>query len=624
MPSDAAPVGAIPIFIAGTPVLFFRFNRTAVPDNAPRPHAHARHLRWAGLAGRWFETAGFGAGGEGVIRLVHRPRRPGTHRVMQRSGPVMDPAAHFKLTADPFSARGGLPPGNGPLAQAAEDLMTAIRRGERLINLVGGAGTERALLLGRAEAALTEAGVSVRRLAAADAGILMANRDADAVLVEDLYGDSSDVRAALQALATQIIKPAIVFAAEAPLFPGGEASLVRVPALTEDAARRYLAERLSAVGGDPSLFSGEAVEALVRAARGSLTRLRVLAGNALLDAALEDAHQVDAAHVGHAAAMLPAVHVADTAEAADREPAAAMAAEEGPEEPAPSIEPAPVSIDLTPAPRLMAEPAPVPAADRTAIDDGRDANVTSFLTNYTPDEPYHDEEAEHRSVLGLPGRKRWVFAGALAIAVLAAALLQWGGLTTKLFPRGDDTQAAATMTAEADAVRRPQLPLPIEEDAADADPVTLPETATGGAASPDGEDRTLPGESDADPLDAETAEVDLGSDVDTEEARPPLHVIVHYADGRTGARDRAESVAAYLRARGYDVASLRPAGFNIGRGSTRYFHSEDADRTEALNVQVTRVLTSLGADSSQVMDMTTATSAPAEGAVEVWVPSVPG
>lgn len=540
----------------------------------------------------------------------------------------MDPAAHFGLTADPFSARGGLPPGDGPLAQAAEDLMTAIRRGERLINLVGGAGTERALLLGRAEAALAEAGVSVRRLAAADAGILMANREADAVLVEDLYGNSSDVRAALQALATQIIKPAIVFAAEAPLFPGGEASLVRVPALTEDAARGYLAERLSAVGGDPNLFSEEAVAALVRAARGSLTRLRVLAGNALLDAALEDGRQVDAAHVGHAAAMLPAVHVADTAEDVDAEPAAAVESEAGSGEAAPSIEEAPSSIDLTPAPRLMAEPdpapAPVPAADGTAIDEGRDANVTSFLTNYTPDEPYHDEEREHPSVLGLPGRKRWVFAGALAIAVLAAALLQWGGLTARLFPRGDDTQAAAAMTADADAVRMPALPLPSEEDAADADPVTLPDTATGGAAPPDGEDRGIPDESDADRSDAETAEVDLESGVDTEEAPPPLHVIVHYADGRTGARDRAESVAAYLRARGYDVASLRPAGFNIGRGSTRYFHSDDADRTEALNVQVTRVLTSLGADSSQVMDMTTASSPPAEGAVEVWVPSVPG
>jgi len=79
---------------------------------------------------------------------------------------------------------------------------------------------------------------------------------------------------------------------------------VRLQPFSAEESGAYLAHRLSRAGGDTSLFTAEAVDALYRYSGGVLRVLNTLADNAMFEASLDKAAQLGAEHVTAAAAQL--------------------------------------------------------------------------------------------------------------------------------------------------------------------------------------------------------------------------------------------------------------------------------------------------------------------------------
>jgi general secretion pathway protein A len=79
---------------------------------------------------------------------------------------------------------------------------------------------------------------------------------------------------------------------------------VQLRAMDANGSARYLAARLRAAGGEPSLFRKEALRALVELSAGVPRTLNTLADQALFEAKLEERDAVERAHVEAAAAEL--------------------------------------------------------------------------------------------------------------------------------------------------------------------------------------------------------------------------------------------------------------------------------------------------------------------------------
>ena len=510
----------------------------------------------------------------------------------------MNVAEHFGLERDPF-ARGGEGSADSPvLRRALAEALDALRQGARLINLVGPAGSGKDVLLGRLQGELLDLGLRVRRLTAADEEELAAARDDDVLLVDELRGDlQAALRAALD-LGQRLIRPSLVIASLEPLGFGdagaADCTTVELSPLSAEEARTYLADRVAA-GGRRDLFTGAALDRIVEAAEGSRRRLRVLAGNALLDAALEGSDLVTDLHAGRAAAMLPGRSAAQQEGSAPESSAAGGAQ---PAELPPTAEEDP-----------LAEEEPVAAPPHIAVKPADSAVAAS--------EPEEDEEPASRS-----GWSRFAPLLALAAAIVAALVFfasppGTGFLSnTGILQEGRDSAPsngapeAAARGSDAGAATPPageMVALPQMAPSADVSANAGAEIEVEGS---DSEPEVLPG-----PIEAAAQEAPVPASTAT-----PPRVYVHFSAAEPGSRARADAVAAYLRANGYDVADLRPVDFNIGRGSTRYFFAGDEDAARPLNEAVSRAFNAQGLDSSRVMDMTTYSPSPDRGTVEVWVP----
>ena len=185
--------------------------------------------------------------------------------------------------------------------------------------------------------------------------------------------------------------------------------------------------------------------------------------------------------------------------------------------------------------------------------------------------------------------------GSAAVAAGAVALI----MLTPIPERRSDAAPATGISAAVQPVRR-VVPPPLAAPAV-ADGDTAPATA-GQVTEPQAE----PATAEAEPA-----------------APAPPRIAIRYDGSRDNGAALADTLAAALRAQGFEVADTSPAPFGVGRASARYFAPADRDSVNEVNRTVTAFLTGRGADASQVMDMTTNATLGRAGTIEVWLPGTP-
>jgi hypothetical protein len=221
--------------------------------------------------------------------------------------------------------------------------------GDRLITIIGEAGTGKTLLLADLARALRARGRTVRLLhgrgghqpgpAEDPADIILvdeADRASDRELAELLGRGGTHILAGLPSLGPRLNALGV-----------GTTVLPLAP-LSPEEVPRFLAARLVAAGEPPDLLGPDAVRELTARSGGKPRLLNNLAGAALFGASLDGASQATARHVAEAAALQ-----------LDDAPAMPDLAAEGPERVA-GTAPDPAQGPVPRADRLEFPPAPVP------------------------------------------------------------------------------------------------------------------------------------------------------------------------------------------------------------------------------------------------------------------------
>jgi hypothetical protein len=108
-------------------------------------------------------------------------------------------------------------------------------------------------------------------------------------------------------------------------------------------------------------------------------------------------------------------------------------------------------------------------------------------------------------------------------------------------------------------------------------------------------------------------------------AMPPAaasgpRVFVHYTAFEPGADARARRLASYLQTRGFRVADLRAVRFSIPDSSIRYFFERDLEQASALRDDLSEFFGN-GGEPVEIEDFTHFRPKPAQGNLEVWLPS---
>lgn len=218
----------------------------------------------------------------------------------------MDQASLLALSRNPFAPTRNpadrIP--NRHFERALGEIVARVRRGERLIPLLGAPGTGKTLLLEAVRRALDDGIVPVRSIGRGDL-LVSALTEKPALLLVD-EGERADV--ATLARLTQGDWPSTVVIAFARLPEGMVAGqAVQLRSLAPRDARAHVVGHLARTGRQ-ALFSRGALDALVDAAEGNPRTLSLIAGSALFVAQTADASGVDADHVRSAVAMRGRLH----------------------------------------------------------------------------------------------------------------------------------------------------------------------------------------------------------------------------------------------------------------------------------------------------------------------------
>jgi len=477
-------------------------------------------------------------------------------------GHRIDAGQPFGLSRDPFSPT--LDPGEAfesrAFRDAREAAMRELRQGARLVALVGAAGTGKTLLLRSLERALAMDGRRVRRVDRGDLAGGAPTADADVLLIDEADRIDDAGLVALSRAVADPAQPAVVLAAvrrrfdhlAGPVLP----RTVTLEPLSPTDARELVADRIRRAGGDSALFAPGALSAITYAAAGSPAQLRLFGAAALFQATLDGASRVDMCHARRAIAMKKGI-AEDAVAAPEPEPMLVRAVL--PVDVSPRAErgaPIEVTAAVTEsgAPAVVdapAEPAPSPEPDPVPV-----AAVAE------PAPPAPDAPAWRRPALAA--------GGAALLAAVAAFVALRDAPTSVGRTRVEPAPVAAAPPTAAPAPPR-TVPLPAREA-----PTEPPREA---AVSPDPEPAPVVAAPVPEPEPAAPVAVPSPADA----APPPAATIVlNYAADQPGAAEAADRVAALLRARGHEVASVRGVPGRIGSASARH-EGVDATTVEAVN-----------------------------------------
>ncbi len=525
---------------------------------------------------------------------------------------TMDIATYFGLTGTPFSGPASAERllESGPFRTAREDILAAIGRGARLITLIGEEGMGKELLLNGLETQLKRKALSVHRAMTPAMAPAQAVASADILLLDETGQPEAEALAAVERLATRIVKPAIVIGATRSLFAAADGRLdIRLEPLGDADARGFILQAMQAVGGGTGIFSDAALDHIIMAAEGLPRRLRILSTNALFDAAFAAAERVESEHVNSALSSLPHMPKSEDVSAAPLNmtlpavditatPVLSASVKAGSGIPGPVI---PIAHPTAPPPPMSAGDAPI-------------VPMRGFEDQAQTDRAYADQEHMDRDELSEDARafpwSRIAVGGGLATGVAAAVA------AFLLIPADD----AAAPVAKAGPSAAP----PVEIAAADVvsqDEALPPVRENAGAEGKAEPEPPLPAQTLSEPATAAQSEQMAVSDTAAEPAEPEVpDILIRYTEGQADSVSLARDVAALLRARGYNVRDMAPAPFGVGRASTRYFAAETSEAGEDINRALSGLLMAKGHDRAQVMDMTSARGPSLTDVIEIWVP----
>jgi hypothetical protein len=214
----------------------------------------------------------------------------------------------FGLRHDPFGPASGVS-GCGvalSMLEVADRLVAAVRRGDPLIVLVGRPGMGKTLLLNRLEQICRADGIGVCSIARGDMAHQAFGTTAQLLIIDEADTINAATMRALAPGAPGATARTMVIAATRPdlhrIAGDVVATIIDLRPLDPVEAHHFLAARAE-VAGRPDLFAPDALDVIVEAGRGSPRLLRVLAGAAMFQAAVDEATQITAAHASLAATM---------------------------------------------------------------------------------------------------------------------------------------------------------------------------------------------------------------------------------------------------------------------------------------------------------------------------------
>ncbi len=202
--------------------------------------------------------------------------------------------SHFGFHSSPFSASSGLHLLPHVLA-ASHAVLDALTNGARTILLHGAAGTGKTATLSHLAELLVRNGESVQLPAPEQVREGKCHHDVDYLLIDEAQSLSQDsLKQLVKARADSGIATILVAhdSSAAMLRPLVD-HIVRLEGLSLKGADSYLREHILFAGGDPNLFTAQAVARLAQVADGSVWRLRSLAGTALVNAMFAGRQHVD-------------------------------------------------------------------------------------------------------------------------------------------------------------------------------------------------------------------------------------------------------------------------------------------------------------------------------------------
>jgi hypothetical protein len=217
----------------------------------------------------------------------------------------LDVARHFGLVRVPF--RAVIAPEDawpcGPFAAAVKLVLSRLDEAARVVALVGPAGSGKSLALRTIAKHLESTGKRVEQVGRPDQ-LGPELPDGGVLLVDEADATEPDALRTLEAAARRGVQ--LVVAGEgsflARLDPTLLGSPVRLSPLNAAEARAFVADRFARTGRD-DLFDPPAVDHVLASGNGLPRRIGMLAGAALLEAALDGADAVAVEHVERARAM---------------------------------------------------------------------------------------------------------------------------------------------------------------------------------------------------------------------------------------------------------------------------------------------------------------------------------
>lgn len=481
---------------------------------------------------------------------------------------MSDVARHFGLAVDPFGPDSEAP-GSAAFTRALDELGARLRNGARLVAVEGEPGTGRSRLLRLAAERLAE-GRPVTRIGLTRHVDLNGRRLSFVDEAEALTPE------ALQRLIAQSSGKggALIVA----LAPGQSATLrepvepIRLALLTPAESCEYIADHLARAGAPANLFDPGAIATLAVAGGGEPRRTRRLAGLAMVEAMLDGASAVFAAHAR-----------------------AAIAAD----------------------PQARPEPAPraTPAAERSSR---RPATLRPGLPRRRQPLFALIAFAALLAIAALiwPPRARRAEPGPPAATIAAATP------SSRSAPRS--LQHAAPPARRDEAVTQPAMP-PLET----AEPAPVPDPAP--PARPSAKSPTARRTDDRKPSPARAPTGKMPRDLlaqlptpratalapatraaEPVPARP--RVLVHYWPWDA---DPAKDVSYALARRGWHILRLIPVNVRVMRASTRYFYAADAADARALAADLADELD----EPVDPRNFTASATRPGRRTLEIWLPT---
>lgn len=510
---------------------------------------------------------------------------------------MLDMSNHFGLGTNPFGADTDDVDG-ASFQRALDELLARLRNGARLVVIEGESGSGRTRLMRKAATRIAGDGRTARLVQHAQ--LLGTEKDADVIFIDEAQGVNPRELAAHIDGSEQAGARSVVLA----LGVGGAHALPRavqpiaLAPLSEAESGRFIAEHLKRAGGRAELFTPAAVATIANAAKGAPRRLRLIAGLAMVEAALDGAARVDEVHARATLGRLPN--------------GAAMPA------PGPAAE-------KRKAPEAVRPPTPSrPPSQPLAAPSLKTVKYRQFRHASIQPSPVTRETANHT----VARRRRLAPLLAGTAALVTIAFLPFRHM---IFPAGRDRVAAKPIVAMR------AIPAHRTAIASSIAPVALPGMVrqNGSSANPDIRVAVAQPKRPAIPISRASIPEDTAvASTDRNLARTPdtsaagvvadrqtpapttddirVRVFIHHAPGDVAA---AAAVARVLGARGWNIAELRPVHVRIDHPSARYFYAGDGAAARELGAELSSRL----GEAINVRDMHSYLRPPRPGTLEIWL-----